>query len=115
MAAPYFTMFWDQDIPPAACHRRERDARVEVTRIAGALDGLQPLAPPPHSWAAREEADVAIWSIAHGAGRGLDGAAGRSTPARFATLHLFAGSGTAGRRPPGARPGRDSGAARTSR
>ena len=63
-----------------------------VTLIAGALDGLQPLAPPPHSWAAREEADVAIWSIAMEAG-----AVWTMPPAGHAgtlrTLHLFAGSG----------------------
>ena len=52
LADPYFTMFWDADIP----RRRLTDANgrgVEVTAIAGALDGVRPLAPPPHSWAAR--------------------------------------------------------------
>jgi hypothetical protein len=31
--------------------------------IAGALGGLQPPAPPPSSWAARAEADLAIWHV----------------------------------------------------
>jgi quercetin 2,3-dioxygenase len=63
LADPYFTMLWDNDIP----RRRFKDETghtVEVTVIAGAIDGVQPLAPPPHSWAANPEAEVAIWSIA---------------------------------------------------
>ena len=64
---------------------------VTITVMAGALDGLKPLAPPPHSWAARPEADVAIWSIALDAG-----ASWTVPPARDAstvrTLHLFRGT-----------------------
>ena len=63
LADPYFTMLWDNDIP----RRRFKDETghtVELTVIAGAIDGIQPLAPPPHSWAANPEAEVAIWSIA---------------------------------------------------
>jgi redox-sensitive bicupin YhaK (pirin superfamily) len=61
-APPYFTMFWDKDMP----RYRETDANgrhVEVTLVAGSLGGLEPPAPPPDSWAARADADVAIWSI----------------------------------------------------
>ena len=104
MAEPYFTMFWNQEMPrllpgggtgtsasPADAGSRAPSG-VEVTLIAGALDGLQPLAPPPHSWAAREEADVAIWSIAMEAGAGwVVPPAGHA--GTFRTLHLFAGSG----------------------
>jgi redox-sensitive bicupin YhaK (pirin superfamily) len=90
LAAPYFTMFWEQDLPR---HRfTDADGRTtEITLTAGALDSLQPLAPPPHSWAAREEADVAIWSIAM-----EPGAAWTVPPARgnqtARTLHVFAGA-----------------------
>jgi quercetin 2,3-dioxygenase len=91
MADPYFTMFWASNIP----HRASADAagrRVDVTVIAGALDGLQPLAPPPHSWAAGEDADLAIWSIAM-----EPGAEWTVPPALKAgtlrTLHLFSGRG----------------------
>ena len=48
LADPYFTMFWDRDIP----RRRFTDAHgraTAVTVIAGALDETMPLAPPPHS------------------------------------------------------------------
>jgi redox-sensitive bicupin YhaK (pirin superfamily) len=101
LAAPYFTMFWDKDIP----RRRSADANgheVEVTVVAGALDGLDALAPPPHSWAADPDADLAIWSIALDAG-----ATWTIPPARSAatvrTLHQFAGAGVtvANRRIPG--------------
>jgi hypothetical protein len=62
LVAPYFTMFWDEDMPRVVA--KDDDGRAtRVTVIAGALDGVQPLAPPPSSWASRAEADVAIWHI----------------------------------------------------
>ena len=96
MAAPYFTMLWDKDIP------RLRAPGVEVTVIAGALEGVTPLAPPPESWGADPAADLAIWSIA------LADGASWAVPAAHAattvrTLHQFAGAGVrvAGRDIPG--------------
>jgi redox-sensitive bicupin YhaK (pirin superfamily) len=56
---PHFEMLWDKDIP-----RREPAEGVEVTVIAG--PGAP--APPPHSWAANPENDVAIWTIRVAAG-----------------------------------------------
>jgi quercetin 2,3-dioxygenase len=89
LVPPHFTMFWDQDIP----RRRVTDGggrQTEVTIVAGPLEGAQPLPPPPHSWAASAEADVAIWSIAM-----EPGAAWEVPPARDTrtgrVLHLFAG------------------------
>ena len=96
MAAPYFTMLWDKDIP------RHRAPGVEVTVMAGALDGVTPLAPPPDSWGADPAADLAIWSIAL-----ADGTSWTVPPAHAATtvrtLHQFAGAGVrvAGRDIPG--------------
>ncbi len=101
LADPYFTMFWDRDIP----RHVSTDAsgrKTEVTVIAGALDGVPPLAPPPHSWGADPDSDLAIWSIAMEAG-----ATWTVPPARGAdtirTLHQFAGAGmtVAGRDVPG--------------
>jgi quercetin 2,3-dioxygenase len=88
-ADPYFTMFWDKDVP----RHRETDAdgrRVEVTLIAGTLEGLKPPKPPPDSWAANAQADVAIWSLVLEAG-----AKWTVPPARDAgvarTLYFFSG------------------------
>lgn len=64
---PYFTMFWDGDIP----RHRYTDAvgrTTEITLIAGALGQLDALAAPPNSWAAKPESDVAIWHICIDAG-----------------------------------------------
>lgn len=62
MVAPYFTMLWSHHTPR---HMAKDDhGRVcEVTVIAGRLDDHTPAAPPPDSWAARDEADVAIWHL----------------------------------------------------
>ena len=57
LVAPHFTMLWDRDIP-----RVTRDG-VEITVVAGELEGAKPPAPPPSSWAARAESDVAIWLV----------------------------------------------------
>ena len=86
MVAPHFTMFWSADVP----HLVSTDAQgrsTEVACVAGRLapadggagvaaDALQ--APPPDSWAAQAEADVAIWTLkmAPGAEWTLPAAAG---------------------------------------
>jgi len=88
---PYFTMFWAKDIP----HRRHTDdagRHVDVSVIAGSLEGLQPLAPPPQSWASNEDADLAIWSISMEAGATWIVPPARN-PGTLRTLHQFAGRG----------------------
>ncbi len=58
----YFTMFWHEDIP----HKTFEDAQgraTDVTVVAGKLDDVDPLAPPPSSWAARDDADIAVWTV----------------------------------------------------
>ena len=79
-------MLWDGDIP-----RLQADG-VEVTVIAGALAGLQPPSPPPHSWASRPDADVAIWHLRFepGARWTIPKAAG---PETVRTLYVFEGDG----------------------
>jgi len=88
-ADPYFTMLWDKEIPryrPTAANGRG----VEVTVIAGPIADVQPPAPPPHSWAASEDSDVAIWSIALESGAAWTVPAARN--ARTArTLYFFSG------------------------
>jgi len=66
MSAPHFTMFWSQDIPRHTA-RDERGRTTEIAVIAGNLADagttIEPLAPPPDSWASQAQADVAIWTI----------------------------------------------------
>jgi quercetin 2,3-dioxygenase len=102
MCEPHFTMLWAQDIP----HRffDSGDGKVtEVAVIAGRLAGArspaepdtvdvtEPLPPPPDSWAAQAEADVAIWTLrmAPGARWQLPAAANAAARRR---LYFFAGS-----------------------
>ena len=101
MVPAYFTMLWNDQIP----RRRFTDAsgkHTDVTVIAGVLEGVQPLAPPPHSWGADPNSDLAIWSIAL-----EDGATWTVPPAAdgqtVRTLHQFGGKGlkVAGRDIPG--------------
>src|SRR5687768_6212890 len=96
LAEPYFTMLWDPDIP------RRRSPGVDVTVIAGTLEGVSPLAPPPHSWGADPDADLAIWSIAMEAGASWTIPAARDART-MRTLHQFSGDGmtVAGRDVPG--------------
>jgi redox-sensitive bicupin YhaK (pirin superfamily) len=83
-AAPYFTMLWDRQVP------RARAAGAEVTLFAGSLDEHRAPTPPPDSWAANPDSDVAIWSIVLSAGGAwtLPAARDRRT-AR--TLYFFSG------------------------
>lgn len=77
MSAPHFTMFWSEVIPRRTV-TGAGDATTEIAVIAGRLrdssaaageeGDVQPLSPPPDSWAAREEADVAIWTLRMSAG-----------------------------------------------
>ena len=60
---PYFTMLWDEEIPRLHIHDDLDTVVGEVTVISGALGDLVPPAPPPNSWAAHPEADVAIWLV----------------------------------------------------
>jgi redox-sensitive bicupin YhaK (pirin superfamily) len=101
MAAPHFTMFWNERIPRLA----QADAagrQTVVTVVAGALPGAAPLPPPPQSWAAFPEGDVASWPrrLDPGARWLLPAARGQGTRRM---LYWFAGQGLAlaGERAPG--------------
>lgn len=66
MAEPHFTMFWRERIARLQ-HRDAQGRATTVTVVAGAVPGaapeLAPLPPPPESWAAQPQADVAIWTL----------------------------------------------------
>ena len=89
--APHFTMLWSENIP----HQRFSDAEgqaTDVSCIAGRLaDVGAPLPPPPDSWAAQAEADVAVWTLkmAPGARWTLPAAAGAGTRRN---LYFFKGA-----------------------
>lgn len=60
--APHFSMLWSERIP----RRVLRDAHggtTELTVVAGRYQDASPLAPPPSSWASKEEAEVTIWTM----------------------------------------------------
>ena len=74
MVAPHFTMFWAEDIPRFTATDAE-GRTTHVASVAGRIGPVQgapgeggPLAPPPDSWAAQPDADVAIWTIRMDAG-----------------------------------------------
>ncbi len=83
---PYFTMFWDGDMPVV-----QPAPGVALTVIAGALGEMSGPKPPPDSYAARGDADVAIWHIRLDAGATwtLPPAAGGASTARV--LYVFEG------------------------
>jgi redox-sensitive bicupin YhaK (pirin superfamily) len=89
LAPPHFEMLWNRAIPQL----RFLDAAQRVTEVsvvAGQLDGRRAPAPPPHSWAARPDTDVAIWSVrlqahAHWQLPAAD-------PRSLRTLYFFGGS-----------------------
>jgi quercetin 2,3-dioxygenase len=86
---PYFTMLWDGDIPRHVV-KDDGGRTVEVTVIAGPLGDAVPPAPPPDSWAARADADVAIWHVRLEAGASwtLPAASG---PGTNRMLYVFEG------------------------
>jgi redox-sensitive bicupin YhaK (pirin superfamily) len=91
LSDPHFTMFWSQDIPRLTA-TDGAGRQTEVAVIAGRLqDAAAPLPPPPASWAAQAEADVAIWTLrmAPGARWTLPAAPGAGTRRQ---LYFFKGS-----------------------
>jgi redox-sensitive bicupin YhaK (pirin superfamily) len=62
MAEPHFTMFWHERIPKLRFEDAS-GAATHVSCVAGSLAGVQGLPPPPDSWAAQADADVAILTL----------------------------------------------------
>jgi redox-sensitive bicupin YhaK (pirin superfamily) len=87
---PHFTMLWDKTIPRHVAKDAE-GRTTEVALVAGRIGDLKAPAPPPKSWAARADADVAIWTLkmAPGARWTLPAAAAGSN--RW--LYFFKGTG----------------------
>ena len=102
MVEPHFTMLWAEKIP----RRLDADASgktTEVACIAGRIgqapglalpEPLQPLAPPPDSWASDPASDLAIWTLKMQAGARwtVPAAAGNGTRRQ---LYFFKGQSVA--------------------
>ncbi len=58
----HFAMLWRDDIPSVVL-TDEAGRKTTVTVVAGVLEGKRAPSPPPRSWAARPDTDVAIWCI----------------------------------------------------
>jgi quercetin 2,3-dioxygenase len=88
MVEPHFKMFWGPDIPSRTFGAPGKQTLVSV--VAGQLGDARALAPPPQSWAAEAEADVAMWTLKLDAGAEwvLPPAAGPKTER---TLYFFSG------------------------
>jgi redox-sensitive bicupin YhaK (pirin superfamily) len=86
---PYFSMFWRERIPVVRFGAAGAP-QSEVTVIAGELDGQSAPSPPPDSWAARPESDVAIWTLRMQAGATLELPPARD-PMTVRTLYFFLG------------------------
>lgn len=89
LVEPHFSMLWSHTIPKhVAVDTAGKQTRVTV--VAGRISGAQAPPPPPRSWAARPDSDVAVWPIEMEAGARfmLPPAAAGSTR----TLYFFVGS-----------------------
>ena len=62
MVDPYYTMLWSERTPRLLT-KDEQGRITEVTIIAGQLGDERPADPPPDSWAAKPDSDVAVWHI----------------------------------------------------
>jgi redox-sensitive bicupin YhaK (pirin superfamily) len=94
MADPHFTMFWSHDIPRQVstdAAGRSTEVAVIAGRLQSSAEHVDPLAPPPASWASEADADVAIWTLRlePGAAWRLPAAAGEGTRRN---LYFFKGS-----------------------
>ena len=84
MVQPHFTMLWSEQIPRTT-HTDAQGRTTDIAVVAGSLqtadNTVQPLAPPPDSWAAQAAGDVAIWTVKmqSGARYTLPAAAGQGT------------------------------------
>ena len=87
LVEPSFTMLWGRDVPVT-----QAAPGVDVTVIAGSVGDTAAPAPPPDSYAAQADADVAIWHVVLGthAAWTMPPAAG---PETVRMLYVFEGDG----------------------
>ncbi|HTM45043.1 MAG TPA: pirin family protein [Polyangiaceae bacterium] len=90
LAPPHFSMLWSASIPRCV-FTDENGRKTEITVVAGSLDGNKAPAPPPHSWASRANAQVAIWCIKMQSGAKVT-LPPSGDAAVMRTVYFFAGS-----------------------
>ena len=89
MVAPHFTMLWREQMPTAIV--RDSDGKITaINVVAGRLGDVRALPPPPSSWAAHEQSDLAIWTIKMAPGARWTLPAARAGTNRM--LYFFRGS-----------------------
>ena len=64
LVPPHFTMFWSEKIPKLNL----QNGAVQISVIAGELNGQKSLAPPPDSWASQHESEIGIYLVKMRAG-----------------------------------------------
>lgn len=62
MVEPHFKMLWNEQIPKIT-HKDTNGKITNIEVIAGTLQDKNAPTPPPDSWAAKTENEVAIWNI----------------------------------------------------
>lgn len=89
LVAPHFSMLWNESIPKHAV-LDTNGKPTEVAVIAGRLGPVNAPPPPPKSWAARADSDLAIWTLKMAPGARFTLPAAR--PGTNRTLYFFRGS-----------------------
>jgi quercetin 2,3-dioxygenase len=89
LVEPHFSMLWSEGIPRLRLGDGGGDG-VELALVAGRVGEVQAPPPPPNSWAASPESEVAIWTmkLAPGAAWTIPPA----SPGVLRTLYFFAGA-----------------------
>jgi redox-sensitive bicupin YhaK (pirin superfamily) len=59
---PHYKMLWKEEIPKLNLND-DNGKSIEITVVAGSVNGLEAVPPAPDSWAASAENEVAIWLI----------------------------------------------------
>jgi len=85
MASPYFSMYWGESIKAS----QKNGAQIKV--YVGDLDGIPGVTPPPESYAAKSDSELAIYTVSLAAGSRFTLPAARAGTGRM--LYFFSGDG----------------------